>query len=357
MKNDVTDYLLKYVEGDGYRRIFPASEREAAQRFRKQQREAWNSLLQRLRSEFEKVPDIGLTVNAIDMFRNWLSSTSGPVLNEQETSSDAHVVTWFWPLLDNDTQLPTSEDWKWLMLGGLVYAASSWGNRERAIRPSDLSQLMQDPRVARALIEFLVPDETIVNRLAATKNSINDDMEKVQQKLAEFDAAINKAREDAIFKAATALWRGKAIRHTISYAIGFAAIGTLVALAVWNFISHAAAIKAMLPVNEKTGEYTYLAVLIVALSFVAGAWILRLIGRFVVENFNYATDAQQRRMILQTFLTLVGTPEAEMKDGERALILSALFRPAPGQSADDPTPTTLAELLKGSQSGAPAGLR
>ncbi len=101
-----------------------------------------------------------------------------------------------------------------------------------------------------------------------------------------------------------------------------------------------------LPRTKETGEFTYLATLIVALSFVALAWIFRMIGRFITENFYLAEDARQRQTILQTFLNLIGTPETQMRDSERVVILSALFRPAPGQSADDPAPSSLAELIK-----------
>jgi hypothetical protein len=101
-----------------------------------------------------------------------------------------------------------------------------------------------------------------------------------------------------------------------------------------------------LPKNEKTGEYSYLALFLVGITFLAFAWIFRMIGRFVMENFTLAADAQQRQIILETFLNLVGTAEAKMNEGERALILSALFRPAPGQGAADPTRSSLLELAK-----------
>jgi hypothetical protein len=44
-------------------------------------------------------------------------------------------------------------------------------------------------------------------------------------------------------------------------------------------------------------------------------------------------------------LNLVATKEAEMTEGERAVMLTALFRPAPGQPTDDAAPQTLLELI------------
>ena len=53
-------------------------------------------------------------------------------------------------------------------------------------------------------------------------------------------------------------------------------------------------------------------------------------------------DAQHRQSMLETYLALRG--EVGLKDEERVIILTALFRPLPGQGPDENPPTVATEL-------------
>lgn len=262
------------------------------------------------------------------------------------------VVTSTIPLLgvDGDELSIGSNDDIWLHVETIVYWLSkvAIGTGHLTVNPS--VSFFQDPRVLRGLADAATPDLEYVHGLVDTahqaESMIASSEQELRLKVQEFEAVIAKTREDGIFKSANSLWSEKAKRHTWAYTIGFLTIVALISAFPVFFSVYQINMWSLLPKNEHTGEYTYLAALIVALGFVALAWIFRMLGRFVIDNFSLASDARQREMILRTFLTLVGTPEAKMQDGERVLILNAIFRPVPGQGPDDPAPSSLMDLMK-----------
>jgi hypothetical protein len=234
-----------------------------------------------------------------------------------------------------------------------ISAMLVWLDFENVIErlPSGSKGLFTAPQIQANVALMFAPRprqlEEAVYKSEQARMEFYESAREYEVKMRDLDAAINRVREESIFKSASALWQGKARRHAAAYAAGFVIILCSLAAIGYTIGSHAQALLTAMPVNKTTGEFTYLAVVIVGLLFVAVAWVYRMLGRFVLENFTLASDARQRQMILQTFLTLVGTPEAEMKEGERVLILSAIFRPAPGQGADDPAPSSLMDLMKG----------
>ncbi|WP_341705052.1 DUF6161 domain-containing protein [Ferrovibrio sp.] len=75
-------------------------------------------------------------------------------------------------------------------------------------------------------------------------------------------------------------------------------------------------------------------------------WVLKHFARMFTENLSDARDAKQRASLTSTFLALSTKEAVTFSDAERAIIVQALFRPSPAQTADDGVPLPLAELLK-----------
>jgi hypothetical protein len=75
-------------------------------------------------------------------------------------------------------------------------------------------------------------------------------------------------------------------------------------------------------------------------------WVLKHLSRGFVQNLLIADDAKQRNVMTMTYLALSKDADVEISNNERALILNALFRPAPPSNADDGPPASLLELLR-----------
>lgn len=80
----------------------------------------------------------------------------------------------------------------------------------------------------------------------------------------------------------------------------------------------------------------------IAVAFLC-VWILRIVSRQLLVHLGLASDAGERMAMVQTFLALMQLPE-HVKDDDRILILSALFRPS-ARSDDDATPPNWFDLL------------
>jgi len=75
-------------------------------------------------------------------------------------------------------------------------------------------------------------------------------------------------------------------------------------------------------------------------------WILKHFSRGFVQNMQAAADARHRKVMVMTYLGLAKDEGTQITDAERALILNALFRPAPPHTADDGPPAGILELIR-----------
>lgn len=75
-------------------------------------------------------------------------------------------------------------------------------------------------------------------------------------------------------------------------------------------------------------------------------WILKHFSRGFVQNMQSAADARHRKVMVMTYLGLAKDPDTEISNAERALILNALFRPAPPHSNDSGPPAGILEILR-----------
>lgn len=86
-------------------------------------------------------------------------------------------------------------------------------------------------------------------------------------------------------------------------------------------------------------------IVVVTVPVLAYAWILRHISRVFIQNLTVADDAAYRRLMTMTFLGLTNDPQSGVTQAERAIILNALFRPAPPNTTEDGPPTGLLDII------------
>jgi hypothetical protein len=336
-------YLEQHRSGDIFRKHFES--RDELQHYAGQQASRWVSLIESAKTSLQRtLPPSGVMANMLHAYQQGISQKFTGLYSGQDPGGitlDSRI-----PLLDEMAEDAPDGD-AWAYVGAIVFWLSEFALASGQVQIG----IFSDPRIQRGIAEVAAASSEHLRLLNVSVRSTDKLLEIAKStfddKLKQIDAAIRQAREDGLFAEARTLWPRKALHHTFSYSIGFLVMAASVIFLALAIRYHGVEFWDSLPKNEKTGEYTYLASFLVGITFLAFAWIFRMIGRFVMENFTLAADAQQRQTILETFLNLVGTAEAKMNEGERALILSALFRPAPGQGADDPTRSTLLELAKG----------
>lgn len=162
---------------------------------------------------------------------------------------------------------------------------------------------------------------------------------------AEIAAARAQATEAGIMTGATQLWSRKATRHAISFWLGLLTLVCAVAASLYLLAEAGPRIFASLP-KKTDGEVSYVVAFSMVAAIVGVGWLLRFLGRFVTENMMMQSDAVQRRVMLQTYLSLVGDANAKMEQADRTLVLNAIFRPLPGHQSEDVAPPTLADVVK-----------
>jgi len=76
------------------------------------------------------------------------------------------------------------------------------------------------------------------------------------------------------------------------------------------------------------------------------AWLLKNVSRIFIQNLNLADDAAHRRSLALTYMGLLQDDKHPASDQDRAIILNALFRPIPPQTADEGPPNGVLDLIR-----------
>jgi Family of unknown function (DUF6161) len=155
-------------------------------------------------------------------------------------------------------------------------------------------------------------------------------------------------REELALRAPAEYWKTKRDGHHkwawVTGTVSFSAIGGAAAVLGWQV--HDLLVKTPAGAVPDTWR---LAVL--ALIGVFTVWALRLVVRMFLSHLHLLTDAGERVVMVQTYLSLLEGDRLTSKE-DRQLILQALFRPAAdGIVKDEGVPFSLAEAL--TRSGKP----
>src|SRR3546814_1626630 len=142
---------------------------------------------------------------------------------------------------------------------------------------------------------------------------------------------------------AATFWRKKA-KVNIVFSIIFLTIFSLGAYQVLRLaISNWDSIYLLISRN-KDGEINLSSVGILALLALPVYWLLRIFSRMLLDNFVLWQDAGAKSTMLNTYLALVGNPNANIRPEDRTMILQAAFRPPPGQNDDSRSEEHTSEL-------------
>jgi len=169
----------------------------------------------------------------------------------------------------------------------------------------------------------------------------------VESARSEIEKYKREAGATLVVKKAYELWNEKAGAHRRLFFVTASLFSFLVVAAIgfpivyWNIIS-----SEILRLEPLFQGHVFGAVVLILIPVLGVAWVLRLLSRFTIQNMMLADDAQLRRVMAETYVRLVS--EDAIKDPEdRAIILSALFRPLPGTTSEDISPPSITDVLKG----------
>lgn len=149
-------------------------------------------------------------------------------------------------------------------------------------------------------------------------------------------------REELALRAPAEYWRTKRDGHLqwawVTGGVSFTGIGGAAAGLVWQV--HELLVKTPAGSVPETWR-----VAVLALIGLFTVWALRLVVRMFLSHLHLWTDAGERVVMVQTYLSLLEGDQLSSKE-DRQLILQALFRPAAdGIVKDEGVPFSLAEML------------
>jgi hypothetical protein len=221
----------------------------------------------------------------------------------------------------------------------------------RSLRGDVRRQLTQSSGVLRRLETREKALETELSEQLA-KNDANalSDRDRYDKWFAEKEKLLEETRDTYHKHVQTAeaakFWRHKTwISTGIAWA-AFIAFGAMVSFAFWLGFTNLDAIKtyvASLASDNSTVSLT--PVVVITVPVLAYAWVLRHLSRVFIQNLTIADDAAYRRLMTMTFLGLTNDPKSGVTQAERAIILNALFRPAPPNPTEDGPPTGLLDII------------
>lgn len=210
-------------------------------------------------------------------------------------------------------------------------------------RSQEELRLLQDLREAE-IGKNAAAHKVFDDELLAGKNAATDQLGDI----AKAWTALKKLYDtDLALRAPALYWTEKQRRHrvaAVSYGIVFA---VFVATALILFVKFGigildAAAQAAAQSNSIVPRLTEIAV-----PAFLGVWVLRIIGRMLATHMQLLEEAGERTTMVKTFLALMKDEErgSLVKDEDRILILSALFRHSSPSGTDDAPPASWFDLL------------
>jgi len=120
------------------------------------------------------------------------------------------------------------------------------------------------------------------------------------------------------------------------------AIPIVIAIWKWSIVSEAIAKLTL----GASGSFSVAGLATITVPALFYAWLLKNVSRVFIQNLNLADDAAHRRSLALTYMGLLQDEKHPASDQDRAIILNALFRPIPPQTADEGPPAGLVDLIR-----------
>jgi hypothetical protein len=153
---------------------------------------------------------------------------------------------------------------------------------------------------------------------------------------AKIEAVRETYKTELTLQAPTTYWKDKQIAHrwiSAAWMAAFTLFAFATGVAVWEV--WAVTVEPLLTERVALTYGYFLPTLGVVFICV---WILRILSRQILTNLSLSSDAGERVAMVKTFLALMQRPE-HVKEPDRVLILSALFRPTSSQNEDGAPPS------------------
>jgi hypothetical protein len=199
-------------------------------------------------------------------------------------------------------------------------------------------------------------DET-TNALADIRKQAASQTEEWKQFLAYTDSSFKdaiKTHKDALeaiekefieqmrLRAASTYWKAKEEQHAFGSRLWLGIFTGAVVVLVMMIAGLAPLYLDKLPKNA-AGDIGLSGLAAITLPVVLILWALRHVSRLFVTHNQQREDARQRRALVTTYLALIH--KGAVSNGERMLILHALFRPNAMKDDDDPGAQSIVEAL------------
>jgi hypothetical protein len=241
-----------------------------------------------------------------------------------------------------------------LVLRGLVAASSTTGLDEFV---ASSSKAFHKSRVQadQDLADFRLNREAEISRQAAfwteTEKAVGEHeasfVERLKALNEEWENLKRVYDEKLALLAPTTYWESKQVRHRW-FAIGYGATFILsIGIGLACFVAFGVSVLSAASTQAATGTAYVPRLLEVLIPAFLGIWILRILGRMLATHLQLWEEARERLTMLRTFLALMRDEKrgALVKDEDRILILSALFRHSGPSTVDDAPPATWFDIL------------
>jgi hypothetical protein len=285
-----------------------------------------NPIVQGIRQTYASL-GIETEANAVAMFLGAESRAGTNVLVDDAT---ARSVLWQQVTAYTATRRTTLKDEARASANTILADATE---RLSALLGSGDAALATREQAATALVDRVNEETTrAAISLEGRAQASIDELEKTRQRY----------EEVMRLKAPVDYWSEKGIDHRVNVrtyrlwltglSIGFIPIMALVYMAGWWALS---SYTTMHPA-EAVAMTLYVAGFVGAVTAV-GLWFIRIVVRLYMSQHHLAVDADERASLLRTYLAL--TEAGKVSEEQRALVLSAVFRPVPdGIVKDDGAP-------------------
>ncbi|MDA4844779.1 DUF6161 domain-containing protein [Hoeflea poritis] len=203
-----------------------------------------------------------------------------------------------------------------------------------------------------------------IGGLQTTKKVAEDSLKSIETKSSEIhtkidklDGPVNAALEKVNLNEARNLWHKRegqyksALRLSIILlALSFITFVVFIAFfyqQIWGILLRIET-EAITAAGDGSGQIAATIsaigrIAIIGAPFGLYIWMVRLLVRFYTRSLVLLDDARQRLTTMDTYLHLIAENAAEHQD--RAILLEALFRRAPGQGPDTTEPASMVDMM------------
>lgn len=169
------------------------------------------------------------------------------------------------------------------------------------------------------------------------QSEYSDELDKARTELNNFK---NYFEGDLALQAPVAYWKTQQASHNKKAMIYGIALGVLTLIVLATII-----VFAIYGLDQTFKEIAVSKLFTAAAITTFGIWIIKIVANIFMSHLHLATDAQERRTMIHTYLALTRKGQGP-KEEDRQLILQTLFRPSTTDMVkNDQGPTQLVDLI------------